>query len=129
MNPDASALSKLNKVIALSSSDQSGEALAAFKTAKHLLLRQGLSFEDIVSQFFDDKGMPPQRQITELKRQNKSLQRMLNEQSIELKKNKMAMKDLINQVWELGRENTSNVLNDEQPTKTIMKTYRPNLMG
>ncbi len=129
MNHDESELDKLCKVLALTNSDKSGEALAAFQSAKRLLLRQGLSFEDIVAQYFDGTGMALQQQIRALKKQNGSLQRELLEQARELKDHKKAVEDLLNQVWELREGNTPCAPSIEPPAKTIQETYRPNLVG
>lgn len=124
MNFNESELDKLCKVLALTNSDRSGEALAAFQSAKRLLLRQGLSFEDIVAQHFDDAGMSLQEQVATLKKQKMILQRQSNEQARELKEHKAAVKDLLNQVWELREGET------EEPSKeTIEPFYWPSLNG
>lgn len=122
MNFDESELDKLCKVLALTNSDKPGEALAAFQSAKRLLLRQGLSFEDVVAQYFDTTGMSPQQQITTLRKRNESLQRELTEQARELKEHKKAVKDLLNQVWELRDGNTPCAPNDESQADTVAKT-------
>ncbi len=138
MANDESELDKLSKVLALTNSDKPGEALAAFQSAKRLLLRQGLSFEDIISQFFDANGMSPQKQLSILQNRNASLQKELFEQARELKEHKKAMKDLLNQIWEMRDENTpcapkgiDNPCAPEKgsPTESIRETYKPNLMG
>jgi hypothetical protein len=137
MNFDESELDRLCKVLALTNSDKPGEALAAFQSAKRLLLRQGFSFEDVIAQYFDDSGMSPQAQISALKKQKMSLQRELNEHARELKEHKEAVKDLLNQVWELREGNTPCAPVEEPKTEIIKEavkeiireTYRPNLMG
>ncbi|MBL6931799.1 MAG: hypothetical protein ISR45_02535 [Rhodospirillales bacterium] len=136
MNIEESELDKLCKVLALTKSDKPGEALAAFQSARRLLLRQGLSFEDVIAQYFDDSGMSPQEQISALKKQKMSLQRELNEQARELKEHKEAVKDLLDQIWELREGNTLCAPKaepaapiDPAPKETIQETFRPNLIG
>ncbi|MBT5307723.1 MAG: hypothetical protein HOL37_00145 [Rhodospirillaceae bacterium] len=115
--------------MALTKSDKPGEALAAFQSAKRLLDSLGMSFEDIIIQHFDDKGMSPRDEVASLKQQKASLQRQVSEQARELKKHKAAMKDLLNQVWELRDGGASGAENNATPTPetTIQETYRPNL--
>jgi hypothetical protein len=129
LNFNESELDKLCKVLALTNSDKSGEALAAFQSAKRLLLRQGLSFEDIVAQHFDDTGMSLQEQNAVLKKQKTSLQRETVEQARELKEHKAALKDLLNQVWELREGETPCAPVEEPQKETIDEFYWPSLSG
>ena len=124
MNSEHSDFNKLCKVLALTNSDKPGEALAAFQSAKRMLLSHGLSFEDIISNYFDDTGMPPQKQIAALKKKTASLKR-------ELKDRKEAMDDLLNQIWELREGETSSAPAPEEPAplETIQETYRSNLLS
>ena len=92
-----------------------------------MLLRQGLSFEDVVAQHFDDTGMSLQEQNAVLKKQKASLQRETGEQARELKEHKAALKDLLNQVWELQEGHTPCAPDDIPESETISETYRPNL--
>ena len=134
---EESELDKLCKVLALTNSDKSGEALAAFQSAKRLLLRNGLTFEDAIAQYYDDSGMPPQKQIASLKKQKAALKRQINELARELNENRKAVKDLLNQVWGLqeAKESAPSIsgAKDEtlpaEPQESIYENYRPNLSG
>lgn len=137
MTIEESELDKLCKVLALTNSDKSGEALAAFQSAKRLLLRNGLTFEDAIAQYYDDSGMPPQKQIASLKKQKAALKRQVNELARELNDNRKAVKNLLDQVEDL-REAKDTVVSDltagKEPVQpesraVIRENYRPNLSG
>jgi soluble cytochrome b562 len=127
LNTEDSEFDKLCKVLALTNSDKSGEALAAFQSAKRMLLRHGLSIEDIVAAYFDKTGMPPQQKIETLQKQNTSLQRDLKEQARELKDHKTAMDDLLKQIWDLQEGELAPVSKEEASTETIKEVYHPNI--
>jgi hypothetical protein len=127
MNFSQSEFGKLCKVLALTNSDKPGEALAAFQSAKRLLLTHGLSFEDIVAQYFDNTGISLQEQVAALKKQKMTLQREFSEQARELKEHKAAVKDLLNQVWELREGKSPPAPIDEPKKQTIDEFYWPSL--
>lgn len=133
MNIEESDLDKLCKVLALTNSDKPGEALAAFQSAKRLLLAQGMSFEDIVARYFDNSGMSPQQQISGLKKQKSILKRQNADLSYELGENRKAVKDLTRQLLELqakveGKDEPS-VVQEVPPRQYIEETFHPNLTG